>query len=79
MSDTYEPVNWFNIEKEVFMKDVIARLKEHQSPTPSKWRERAEWRMQNKSGVTRGQARCDLSCSSFVILVDFYCFICLFR
>lgn len=31
------------------MKDVIARLKEHQSSTPSRWRERAEWRQQNKS------------------------------
>jgi len=47
--------NWFNIEKEVFMKDVIARLKEHQSPTPSKWRERAEWRMQNKSWLRHSQ------------------------
>ena len=37
------------------MKDVIARLKEHQSPTPSKWRERAEWRMQNKSWLRHSQ------------------------
>lgn len=37
------------------IKDVIARLKEHQSPTPSKWRERAEWRMQNKSWLRHSQ------------------------
>ena len=37
------------------MKDVIARLKEHQSPTPSKWRERAEWRMHNKSWLRHSQ------------------------
>ena len=37
------------------MKDVIARLKEHQSPTPSKWRERAEWRMQSKSWLRHSQ------------------------
>ena len=37
------------------MKDVIARLKEHQLPTPSKWRERAEWRMQNKSWLLHSQ------------------------
>ena len=37
------------------MKDAIARLKEHQSPTPSKWRERAEWRMQNKSWLRHSQ------------------------
>ena len=37
------------------MKDVIARLKEHQSLTPSKWRERAEWRQQNKSWLRHSQ------------------------
>ena len=37
------------------MKDVIARLKENQSPTPSKWRERAEWRQQNKSWLRHSQ------------------------
>ena len=37
------------------MKGVIARLKEHQSPAPSKWRERAEWRMQNKSWLPHFQ------------------------
>lgn len=30
-------------------------LKEHQSPTPSKWRENAEWRMQNKSWLRYSQ------------------------
>ena len=37
------------------MKEVIVRLKEHQSPTPSKWRERAEWRQQNKSWLRHSQ------------------------
>ena len=37
------------------MKDVITRLKEYQSPTPSKWKERAEWRMQNKSWLRHSQ------------------------
>lgn len=37
------------------MKDVIARLKEHQSSTPSRWRERAEWRQQNKSWLRHSQ------------------------
>ena len=37
------------------IKDVSARLKEHQLPTPSKWRERAEWRMQSKSWLRHSQ------------------------
>ncbi len=37
------------------MKEVIARLKEHQSPTPTKWREMAEWRQQNKSWLRHSQ------------------------
>ena len=28
--------------------EIISRLKEHQSSTPSKWREKTEWRMKNK-------------------------------
>lgn len=28
---------------------IISYLKEHRSLTPSKWREKAEWRMKNKS------------------------------
>lgn len=37
------------------MSEVIARLKEHQSSTPSQWRERAEWRQQNKSWLLHSQ------------------------
>ncbi len=37
------------------MKDVIARLKEHQSPEPSQWKERAGWRQQNKSWLRHSQ------------------------
>ena len=44
MAEHFLQLTHVNIEKEVFMKEVIARLKEHQSATPSKWRERAEWR-----------------------------------
>lgn len=34
---------------------TISSLKEHQSSTPSKWRENAEWRMQNKSWLRYSQ------------------------
>ena len=37
------------------MKEVIARLKEHQSPTPSRWREEAEWRLKNRSWLRHSQ------------------------
>lgn len=37
------------------MKEVIERLKEHQSATPSKWSERAEWRQQNKLWLRHSQ------------------------
>lgn len=37
------------------MKEVIARLKEHQSTSPSKWKEKAEWRLQNKSWLRHSQ------------------------
>ena len=37
------------------MREVIALLQEHQSPTPSKWKERAEWRQQNKSWLRHSQ------------------------
>lgn len=37
------------------MNSVIEGLKKHQSPTPSKWRERAEWRQQNKSWLRYSQ------------------------
>ena len=46
------------------MKDVIARLKEHQSTTPSKWRERAEWRQQYVSKVLKGQENLSLETMS---------------
>ena len=29
--------------------EIVSKLKEHRSATPSKWRENAEWRMENKS------------------------------
>ncbi len=34
---------------------IISRLRDHQSATPSKWRENAEWRMQNKSWLRYSQ------------------------
>lgn len=37
------------------MKHVIAKLKEHESPTPSKWRQEAEWRQENKSWLRYSQ------------------------
>lgn len=37
------------------MKEVITRLKEHQSTTPSKWKEKAEWSLQNKSWLRHSQ------------------------
>lgn len=35
--------------------DIISNLKKHQSSTPSKWRENAEWRMANKSWLRYSQ------------------------
>lgn len=35
--------------------EIISRLKEHQSSTPSKWREKTEWRMKNKSWLCHSQ------------------------
>ena len=37
------------------MNGVIEGLKKHQSTTPSKWRERAEWMQQNKSWLRHSQ------------------------
>ena len=37
------------------MKEVVAGLKRHQSVTPSRWREKAEWRLQNKSWLRHSQ------------------------
>ena len=37
------------------MNRVIEGLKKHQSPTPSKWREKAQWRHRNKSWLRHSQ------------------------
>ena len=31
------------------MNETVNRLRKHQSSTPSQWRERANWRLENKS------------------------------
>lgn len=36
-------------------EEIISRLKEHESATPSRWRENAEWRMANKSWLRYSQ------------------------
>ena len=41
--------------KEEHMKSIVEKLKEHSSPTPSKWRERAEFRRANKSWLRFSQ------------------------
>ena len=35
--------------------EILSKLHEHQSPTPSKWRENAEWRIANKSWLRYSQ------------------------
>lgn len=35
--------------------EIISRLKEHESATPSRWRENAEWRIANKSWLRYSQ------------------------
>ena len=45
-------------KKEVTMgtsSATISRLREHQSATPSRWRENAEWRMKNRSWLRYSQ------------------------
>ena len=37
------------------MDKIISKLKQHQSSTPSKWHENAEWRMANKSWLRYSQ------------------------
>ncbi len=37
------------------MKNVVNKLQAHASTTPSKWREDAEWRMENKSWLRYSQ------------------------
>ena len=36
-------------------EEIISKLKEHQSPTPSKWRENAEWRRKNRAWLRHSQ------------------------
>ena len=36
-------------------EEIISRLKEHEGSIPSKWREKAEWRMANKSWLRYSQ------------------------
>lgn len=36
-------------------EEIISKLKEHQSPTPSKWRENAEWRRKNRAWLRYSQ------------------------
>ena len=47
---------------------TISRLREHQSATPSRWREYAEWRMNNSqqhvSKVLKGQENLSLETMS---------------
>lgn len=37
------------------MGTAIEKLRKYQSPTPSKWREEAEWRRANKAWLRRSQ------------------------
>ena len=37
------------------MKEIVDNLKQYQSTTPSRWREKAEWRVQNKTWLRRSQ------------------------
>lgn len=38
------------------MGTVVERLRQYQSPTPSRWREEAEWRRANRSWLRRSKA-----------------------
>lgn len=38
------------------MGTAIEKLRKYQSPTPSKWREEAEWRRANKAWLRRSQS-----------------------
>ena len=38
------------------MGTAVERLRNYQSPTPSKWREEAEWRRANRAWLRRSQA-----------------------
>lgn len=37
------------------MSEIMNNLRKHQSTTPSKWREKAEWRQENKSWLRHSQ------------------------
>ncbi len=37
------------------MKNIVEKLNEHKSPTPSHWREEAQWRQENKSWLRHSQ------------------------
>lgn len=37
------------------MNEIATKLRQHQSSTPSKWRERAQWRHENKSWLRHSQ------------------------
>ncbi len=37
------------------MSEIVNNLKKHQSTTPSRWREKAEWRQENKSWLRHSQ------------------------
>ncbi len=37
------------------MSEIVNNLRKHQSTTPSRWRERAEWRQENKSWLRYSQ------------------------
>lgn len=37
------------------MSEIVNNLRKHQSTTPSRWRERAEWRQENKSWLRHSQ------------------------
>ncbi len=37
------------------MENVISKLREHASPTPSRWREEAEFRLENKAWLRYSQ------------------------
>lgn len=36
-------------------KEIASKLNEHQSSTPSKWRENAQWRMDNRAWLRHSQ------------------------
>ena len=36
-------------------EEIISKLREHQSPTPSKWRDNADWRRKNRAWLRHSQ------------------------